>query len=140
VDRHIAKRSSRRAFWPPLSGKALYGKLGQATHRESLQVKLFVRLLAMLVVVPATYYFIYWVPFSLFPFFEARWIPGIISLLCAVGVGWYVWNKLGSAPGVLDISFASPIEDRLSTAEGWSQFTPQGPGQDQDQQSRSQRE
>ena len=61
-------------------------------------MKLFVRLLAMLVVVPATYYFIYWVPFSLFPFSETRWIPGIISLLCAVGVGWYVWNKLGSAP------------------------------------------
>jgi flagellar biosynthesis protein FliR len=52
----------------------------------------------MLVVVPATYYFVYWVPFSLVPFLEQRWIPSIISLLCAMGVGRYVWRLLGSAP------------------------------------------
>jgi hypothetical protein len=56
------------------------------------------RILAMLVVVPATYYFIYWVPFSLVPFMEHRWIPSIVSLLCAVGVGWYAWKRLGSIP------------------------------------------
>ena len=61
-------------------------------------MRLIFRLLAVLVVVPATYYFIYWMPFSLFPFIEARWIPSIISLFCAVGAGWYVWKKLGSAP------------------------------------------
>ena len=64
-------------------------------------MKLIVRLLATLLVVPATYFFIYWVPFSLFPFLEARGIPSTISLLCAVGVGWYVWKKLGSAPAGL---------------------------------------
>lgn len=83
------------------SSRPLYGKSGQAIYRENLKVKLIVRLLTMLVVVPATYYFIYWVPFSLFPFIEARWIPDIISLLCAIGVGWYVWKKLGSAPAGL---------------------------------------
>ena len=65
-------------------------------------MKLIVRLLAMMVVVPATYYFIYWVPFSFFPvrnaLSNARWIPSIVSLLCAVGVGWYIWKKLGSGP------------------------------------------
>jgi flagellar biosynthesis protein FliR len=55
----------------------------------------------MLLVVPATYYFTFWVPFSFFPFIENRWIPGIISLLCAVGVGWFVWKKLGSTPAGL---------------------------------------
>ena len=80
---------------------SLYGKSSQAIYRESLKVKLIVRLLATLLVVPATYFFIYWVPFSLFPFLEARGIPSTISLLCAVGVGWYVWKKLGSAPAGL---------------------------------------
>jgi hypothetical protein len=61
-------------------------------------VKLLFRLLAVLVVVPATYYFIYWGPFSLVPFIEQRWIPSTISWLCAAGVGWYVWKKLGSTP------------------------------------------
>lgn len=57
-------------------------------------MRLIFRLMALLLVVPATYYFIYWVPFSLLPFIERRWIPNIISLLCAAGVGWYVWKKL----------------------------------------------
>jgi hypothetical protein len=60
-------------------------------------MKFIFRVTAVLVVVPATYYFIYWVPFSLIPFIEQRWIPGIICLLCAASVGWYVWKKLGSA-------------------------------------------
>lgn len=59
-------------------------------------MKLIFRLLAMLIVVPATYYFIYWVPFSLIPFFEQLWIRSAISLICAIGVGWYVWKRIGS--------------------------------------------
>jgi len=54
--------------------------------------------MVVLVVVLATYYFIYWVPFSLLPFIEQRWIPSVIALLCATGVGRYVWTKLGSTP------------------------------------------
>ena len=64
-------------------------------------MKLVFRVLAVLVVVPATNYFIYWVPFSLIPLGDQRWIAGIVSLLCAVGAGWYVWRKTGSAPGNL---------------------------------------
>ncbi len=64
-------------------------------------MRLILRLLAMLVVLPTTYYFVYWVPFSLVPFTEQRVIPSIISLLCAAGVGWYVWKRLGSAPAGL---------------------------------------
>lgn len=59
-------------------------------------MRLFFRVMILFFVVPATYLFIFWVPFSLISFFEQRWIPGIISLLCAVGVGRYVWKKSGS--------------------------------------------
>ncbi len=52
--------------------------------------------MVLLVVIPATYYFIYWVPFSLIPSTEQRWISSVISFLCAIGVGWYVWRRLGS--------------------------------------------
>ena len=47
---------------------------------------------------PATYYFIYWVPFSLLPFTEQRWIPSPISLFAAITVGWYTWKIVGSKP------------------------------------------
>ena len=60
-------------------------------------MKAIFRILAMLVVVPAIYYFVYWVPFALIPFREQRWIPGIISLLCAIAGGSYVWRRIGSA-------------------------------------------
>ncbi len=63
-------------------------------HRYPIDMRLIVRVIAMLVVVPATYFFIYWVPLSLSPFSNS----GIPSLLCAAGVGWYVWKKLGSTP------------------------------------------
>lgn len=59
------------------------------------------RVLAVLVIVPATYYFIYWVPFAHGPFAQQRWIPGLVSLLCAGGVGWYVWSRLGAGPSGL---------------------------------------
>src|SRR6266550_1716927 len=61
-------------------------------------MKLIFRLASMLVVVPATYYFLYWVPFSFFPFSEYPLIPIIISFLGAVSVGRYVWKRLDAAP------------------------------------------
>lgn len=59
------------------------------------------RVIVLLFVVPATYLFIYWVPFSLVLFIQQRWIPSIVSLVCAAVVGWYVWTKLGSLPSDL---------------------------------------
>ena len=65
-------------------------------------LRLILRLAALLVVVPATYYFIYWLPFSLIPLGGQRWIASVVSLLCAVGAGWYVWRRLGEAhPGLV---------------------------------------
>lgn len=62
------------------------------------QMMILSRVLALLVVMPATYYFVYWVPFSLVPFIEQRWIPSLISFLVAAGVGWYTWRILKSTP------------------------------------------
>ena len=61
-------------------------------------MKFIFKIMVLFFVVPATHYFIYWVPFSLIPFTEQRWIASIISLLCAAVVGWYVWRKLDSVP------------------------------------------
>lgn len=42
----------------------------------------------------ATYYFIYWIPFSLIPGArEIAIIPVFISLLLAIGMGVLVWNR-----------------------------------------------
>ena len=59
-------------------------------------MRLAVRLLALLVVVPSTYCYIYWMVFSLIPVGYQDWISLLGSLLCALGAGWYVWAKLGS--------------------------------------------
>jgi hypothetical protein len=64
-------------------------------------MRLILRVMALLVVIPAAYFFIYWVPFALLSFIESRWIPSVIAWLCAIGVGWYVWKKLGSTPDEL---------------------------------------
>ena len=64
-------------------------------------MRLAFRVLALLLVVPATYYFIYWVPFSLLPVDDQGWIPSIVSLICAVSAGWYVWTMSASAPDKL---------------------------------------
>ena len=65
------------------------------------------RVLAVLVVFSATYYFIYWVPFSFMPFLHEWGIPSIVSLLCATGTAWYVWQRTGSLPEGLISSMSS---------------------------------
>lgn len=56
------------------------------------------RVFAVLVVSLSTYYFIYWVPFSLIPMEKERWIANSVSLFCAAGIGWYVWFRSDSTP------------------------------------------
>ena len=64
----------------------------------------------MFVVVPATYYFVYWVPFSFLPFLQQGGIPSGISLFCAIGVGSYVWRMLGSpATGLISTALSGAI-------------------------------
>lgn len=65
-------------------------------------MRLALRVVVLLLVVPAAYYFVYWLPLSLIPFPDGSWLPSIISLLCAAGAGWYVWKRLGEAdPGLV---------------------------------------
>ena len=56
------------------------------------------RVVILLVVVPAAYYSILWLPLALIPLKGQWWIASLISLLCAIAVGRYVWVKSGSAP------------------------------------------
>ncbi|MFA7387603.1 MAG: hypothetical protein WCZ87_08085 [Thiohalobacteraceae bacterium] len=64
-------------------------------------MSLAARILAMMVVVPATFFFIYWVPFSLLPFGNTP-IPALVSLACAVAVGRFVWRRLdGDSNGLV---------------------------------------
>jgi hypothetical protein len=57
----------------------------------------FARVLVLLFVVPATYLFLYWIPFSLLPIGDERWIPALVSLAGTVGVARYLWVRLGAA-------------------------------------------
>ena len=56
------------------------------------------RVVLMFVVVPVAYYSILWVPLALIPLKGQWWIASLISLLCAIAVGRYVWVKSVSAP------------------------------------------
>ncbi len=61
-------------------------------------MKIVLRLIALLIIVPSAYYFIFWVPFSFIPVGEFNWLRNIISILCALCIGWYIWKKLGTVP------------------------------------------
>jgi len=61
-------------------------------------MRLALRLLAFLVVVPSTYIFSYWMVFSFVPIEEQDWIRNLGSLICAIGTGWFMWPRSGSVP------------------------------------------
>ncbi len=69
-------------------------------------MKLALRILATLVVVPSVYFFVFWGPFSLLSV-PVPWVPSLVSLACAVAVGAWVWRRLGAAPGDLLTSVAT---------------------------------
>jgi hypothetical protein len=54
------------------------------------------RLVAMLVVVPATFYFAFWILVALV--IESSLVCMIIALLCAAAVGRVVWKHMSDAP------------------------------------------
>jgi hypothetical protein len=61
-------------------------------------MKLLIRILALLLVVPATYLLVYWLPFLVLPIGENRWLASTVSLLCAIAASWFVWKTLGAEP------------------------------------------
>lgn len=55
-------------------------------------MKLLVRIIALIFVVPATYYFIFWLPCSFLPLLMAN----VLAMACAVAAGWFVWVRTAS--------------------------------------------
>jgi len=58
-------------------------------------MRLLIRIVAMFIVIPASFYFIVWVPFAFLPPING-FIRLFISLICALAIGWFVWKKLGT--------------------------------------------
>ncbi len=59
-------------------------------------MQLIFRMLALIIVVPAAFYFVFWVPLSLMPFTMAIWLKAVIAFSIAAAVGWFVWQALSS--------------------------------------------
>lgn len=59
--------------------------------------RVFVRVALSGIAALATFYFVYWIPFSLlFPRDDFGWFRNIGSLAPSVIVGWYLWSQTGS--------------------------------------------
>jgi uncharacterized membrane protein YeaQ/YmgE (transglycosylase-associated protein family) len=55
------------------------------------------RIILTALAVLASFYFIFWVPFSFIPEqLKIPFLPAVVSLLAAAAVGWYIWRKTGS--------------------------------------------
>jgi hypothetical protein len=52
----------------------------------------------LLIVTPLTYFLIGWAALLLVPGDREHWIANIVSLICALGAGWYVWSRTGYGP------------------------------------------
>ena len=60
-------------------------------------MKTVIRIILTFLSVIASYYFIFWVPFSLIPgAHNIPAIPIIVSLLIAIGIGVFLWKKTGA--------------------------------------------
>ena len=79
------------------------------------------RMVLMFVVVPAAYYSILWVPLALIPLKGQWWIASLISLLCAIGVGRYVWVKSESVPDKLAscVAYGAIVTGSIGFAAGF---------------------
>jgi hypothetical protein len=55
------------------------------------------RVFVVLITALATFFFVYWVPFSLIPRIDLLpWIPPLGSLVCALVVARYIWRRSAS--------------------------------------------
>jgi hypothetical protein len=67
----------------------------------------FVRVLAVLVVVPSVFFFVYWLPCSVLSLHAVPFLAGLVSLLCAVLAGRCAWRTIGAADNGLVASVAT---------------------------------
>ncbi len=74
-------------------------------------MKLVFRVIVVLIVVPATYCFTYWLPGSFLALVtQERWAVEVLALFCSLGAGWFVWKKLGTQPqGLMTASMVGAI-------------------------------
>lgn len=56
---------------------------------------LLARILLLLTVVPAVYFFVYWLPLALVPLEGREWLAGLVALLCALLAGRFLWRHTG---------------------------------------------
>ena len=60
-------------------------------------MKTLARIILTFLSVVASYYFIYWVPFSLIPGLRnIKLIPDIVSLLISFSIGYFLWEMTGT--------------------------------------------
>jgi len=62
------------------------------------------RLLVTLFVIPAVYYFVYWLPgsFLFLAFPQVPWLQPVVSSVSTAVVGWYIWRRPASVnPGLI---------------------------------------
>ena len=73
------------------------GKLTLINKQRNHNMKTFARIILTFFTVVASYFFIYWVPFSLIPgAHNIKFIPIVVSLLISFTIGYFVWKKMGS--------------------------------------------
>lgn len=60
-------------------------------------MSLLFRILILLFVVPAAFYIVYWLPFSVVPVGGGRSLSMPVSLMAAGVAGWFVWTRMGEA-------------------------------------------
>ena len=79
------------------------------------------RVLISSVVVLATYFFVYWFPFSLIPLGGQRWIASVTSLLCAVSASYYVWTRTrsGVATWIASVLYGAIVLGAIGFASGF---------------------
>ena len=64
---------------------------------------LLFRIIVSAMVVVATFYFVYWVPFAMIP--GVHWgIAAVASYACAMATGWYAWTRTATVASSLAMS------------------------------------
>lgn len=59
-------------------------------------MNILLRVAIILLAVPATFYFVFWIPSSLLGLHDVPYAGPLLSALCAGTVGWMVWTATGS--------------------------------------------
>ena len=81
--------------WVPIGVPVCYDG---CRPRDSLTMMKLARVVLTFVVFLSTFYFVFF-PFSAALLNGHQWIAPVVSLICAVAAGWFVWKRTRSALG-----------------------------------------